>query len=157
MINPKKTHRAKSLSLIDGNVIYMKIFDEKLVNESTIDYKDICSVKNLDDFKDKMLKLGIEVKESDLKIMKSILESDDSEEMKSKFKDLGLGLSDEDIERVLSGLNMGKGSELSDEKLSKIDGGVGLVTLGVAILAAGSIILGACGYILRKGFKKDKK
>ena len=104
-----------------------------------------------------MFKLGIEVKESDLKTMKSILESDDSEEMKSKFKDLGLGLSDEDIEKVLSVLNVGERSELSDEKLSKVDGGVGLVALGVAILAAGSIILGACGYKLRKEFKKDKK
>ena len=142
----------------------MKIIDENLLKKSLTDCKDLGNIDDLEDFKEKMLNIGVEIKDSDVDIIRSIFETDDREEIKLKFKELGLNLSDDDVDNVLSSLSMNEGRiendlglELTDESLSKINAGFSpAVCVGALVIAAGGTILTAGAYKIGKLIKKKK-
>ena len=105
----------------------MKVIDEELLEKSVGNSKIkelVDDVKDLEEFKNKMLSIGLEVKDSDLDIIGKVLKSSNTNEMKSEFKKLGLDLSEEGASKIYSGINSEEEIELSEDMLENVSGGL---------------------------------
>ncbi len=103
-----------------------------------------------------MLSIGIEMTDSDVEMMKEVFESDDVNEVRSKFKEIGLDLNEKEASTIFSNINSEGEMELPEDALEDINGGVATGVLVAGILISIPINIYATIICIR-GIKKSNK